>query len=225
LTVTRAPAPRPAYRLIPSRFPPIGTFDTVARAADLAAVMELEGWTNDRLVAHRLARLAREDWVFGRPNASVVMAAFLHCAPAGARFNHGDLGAWYAAAALTTAAAEVGHHLRREAADTGVERLARTFRCYAAVLEGEYVDIRGQAAAMPDVLARDSHAAGQRFGEAMRTAGEAGILYDSFRHAGGINIVAFRPRAILDVTQADHYEIVASPAARRIDVRRLGDAR
>ncbi len=92
-----APAPHPTYRLIPSRFPPIGLFDTVARAADLRAVMELAGWTNDRLVAERINRLPEGEWVHGRPNASVVMAAFLHVAPTGMRFNSADLGAWYAA--------------------------------------------------------------------------------------------------------------------------------
>ena len=33
--------------------------------------MELEGWTNDRLVLERVARLNKADWVFGVPNASV----------------------------------------------------------------------------------------------------------------------------------------------------------
>jgi hypothetical protein len=87
LKAGHAPAPRPAHRLIPSRFPPIGVFDTVATAADLRPVMELAGWTNDRLVAERIDRLPREEWVYGRPNASVVMAAFLHAVPAGMRFN------------------------------------------------------------------------------------------------------------------------------------------
>ena len=41
----------------PSQYPPIGLFDTVATAADLEAVMELAGWTNDRLVPMRLHRL------------------------------------------------------------------------------------------------------------------------------------------------------------------------
>lgn len=80
-------APRPAHRLVPSRFPPIGLFDTVATAADAAAVMELSGWTNDRLVAERIDRLPRDQWVYGRANASVVMASFLHVAPGGMRFN------------------------------------------------------------------------------------------------------------------------------------------
>ena len=52
-----APAPQPSYRLIPSRYPPVGLFDTVSTAADLEAVMELAGWTNDRLVKERVARL------------------------------------------------------------------------------------------------------------------------------------------------------------------------
>ena len=86
-------APNPAHRLIPSRFPPTNAFETVTDAADARAVMELEGWTNDRLVAERLNRLAEDDWVFGRANASVVMAAFLHTAPGGLRFWINDGGA------------------------------------------------------------------------------------------------------------------------------------
>ena len=82
MTDAFAPAPRPAHRLIPSQFPPIGLFDTVATPADLAAVMDLAGWTNDRLVADRIARLPRDEWVYGRPNASIVMASFLHVSPA-----------------------------------------------------------------------------------------------------------------------------------------------
>ena len=36
--------------------------------------------------AARLQRLAPEEWAFGRPNASVIMASFLHPAATGARF-------------------------------------------------------------------------------------------------------------------------------------------
>jgi len=44
----------PTYRLIPSRYPPISAFESVASEDDLEAVMELEGWTNDRLVLERV---------------------------------------------------------------------------------------------------------------------------------------------------------------------------
>ena len=187
MTDVYANAPAPAHRLIPSRFPPIGLFDTVATAADLNAVMELVGWTNDRLVAHRIARLPQDEWVYGRPNSSIVMAAFLHVAPGGMRFNSGDLGAWYAAAALTTAIAEVAHHLRREAVARGISGIERTFRAYTCTLAGSYLDIRSQQAIRADIYAPDSYVASQALGEAIRAAGGAGIIYDSLRHMGGVN--------------------------------------
>lgn len=213
-----SPAPQPTYRLIPSRFPPIGLFDTVALAADLEAVMELAGWTNDRLVKERVARLPQSEWAYGRPNSSIVMAAFLHAAPSGGRFNGPDLGAWYAAAAIPTAVAEVGHHLRREALARGAESMQRTFRSYSARLDGAFVDIRGTS---PELHAATDYSAGQAFGEAHRAAGEDGILYDSVRHHGGTNACAYRPSKVLDVAQAEHFEITVSVGDKRIEARRL----
>lgn len=221
MTDQHAAAPKPCHRLIPSQFPPIGLFDTVTTPADLSAVMELAGWTNDRLVAERLGRLPRTEWVHGRANASVVMAAFLHVAPGGMRFNGPDLGAWYAAAELATAVAEVGHHLRREASARGLARTSRRYRAYACSLAGSYLDIRGEQALRPDIYAPDSYSASQILGEGLRAAGGAGVIYDSVRHAGGVNIAALRPRNVTDVAQADHYEITVEVAARRITAARL----
>lgn len=216
-----ASAPVPAFRLIPSQFPPIDLFDTVATAADLEPVMELAGWTNDRFVADRIGRLPRHEWVYGRPNSSIVMAAFLHVAPGGMRFNNADLGAWYAAASLATAAAEVAHHLRREAVARGLTESHRKFRAYAATLAGSYLDIRGQRTARPQIYAADSYVASQAFGEGVRASGGEGILYDSIRHVGGDNVVAHRPTNVTNVTQTDHYEIVVQAAASRIEVKKL----
>lgn len=215
-----AAAPKPAYRLIPSRFPPIGLFDTVATAADLEAVMELAGWTNDRLVLERVERLPRSEWVFGRPNSSIVMAAFLHVAPGGSRFNGPDLGAWYAAASLATAVAEVAHHLRREAFEQKSVSNKRVFRTYAHSLLGEFDDILGWDR-RPEIYAPDSYAASQKFGETLRRAGSDGIIYDSVRHEGGICVCAYRPSKIVEVTQTEHYEISVSTADRRIEARLL----
>jgi hypothetical protein len=221
MTEASSAAPSPTHRLIPSRFPPIGLFDTVATAADLSAVMDLAGWTNDRLVAERLARLPESEWAYGRPNASVIMAAFLHVAPGGMRFNGPDLGAWYASAALNTAAAEVAHHLRREAVATGVTELARDFRAYRAGLGGAYTDLRGPSDLRPDIYAGDSYAASQTFGEALRAAGEAGVIYDSLRHGGGVNVAAFRPSNVQAVVQAEHYRIRVRASEPVIEVRKL----
>jgi hypothetical protein len=216
-----APAPHPSFRLIPSRFPPIGLFDTVATAADLELAMELAGWTNDRLVAERAARLPREDWVHSRPNASIVMASFLHVPPGGNRFNGPDLGAWYAAAALPTAAAEVAHHLRREAVATGAPMMRRQFRTYQARLDGRFLDIRGQRVARPKAYDPLSYTASQVFGETVRSGGGTGILWESLRHVGGNCVVSYRPRAILDIVQTDHWEITVMARLPRIEVRRL----
>lgn len=214
----RSPAPQPSYRLIPSRFPPIGLFDTVATGADAEAVMELAGWTNDRLVKERLARLPQSEWVFGRTNSSIVMAAFLHAAPSGGRFNGPDLGAWYASASVTTAVAEVGHHLRREALARGLEVMQRVYRSYSARLDGSYRDIRGTE---PELHASDSYVAGQAFGEGLRASGEDGVLYDSVRHRGGANACTYRPSKVLDVVQAEHFEVRVGVGEKRIEARRL----
>jgi len=216
-----ASSPRPAHRLIPSQFPPIGLFDTVATAADLAAVMDLVGWTNDRLVADRISRLPQTEWVYGSPNASIVMAAFLHVAPGGMRFNGPELGAWYASDDIRTAAAEVGHHLRRETAARNVTTMTRTYRAYAATLLGDYLDIRGQQATRSDVYASNRYDASQKFGEEVRASGGAGLLYDSLRRRTGVNVVAHRPRNIMDIVQTDHFEITVLATSRVIDVRKL----
>ena len=201
--------------------PPVPAFGNVAVAADLEVVMELEGWTNDRLVAERLARLPRDEWVYGVPNSSIVMASFLHAAPAGSRFNGPERGAWYAAAALTTAIAEVAHHLRREAVARSATEERRTFRCYMCrLLARDYRDIRRQQQHHPDLYDPQSYAASQAFGEGVRSVGHAGVVYDSLRHRGGTNVVAFRPRLIMDVTQTDHYDLIV-PVQGRVIARRL----
>ena len=221
MTDTFAPAPRPAHRLIPSQFPPIGLFDTVATTADLSAVMELVGWTNDRLVAERIDRLPQGEWVHGIPNASIVMAAFLHVTPGGMRFNGPELGAWYAADDIRTAAAEVGHHLRRETVARGVATMSRRYRAYAATLLGDYLDIRGQQVTRSDVYASERYAASQKLGEEVRSSGGSGLIYSSLRRQTGVNVVAHRPRNITDIVQTDHYEIIVLATSRTIDVRKL----
>ncbi|WP_417307580.1 RES family NAD+ phosphorylase [Devosia sp.] len=209
--------PHPSYRLIPSRFPPVGLFDTVATAADLPAAMELAGWTNDRLVPERLARLPQDEWVHGRANSSIILAAFLHVAPGGGRFNGPDLGAWYAADTLSTAMAEVGHHLRREAVARDVATITRTYRAYSARLAGQFVDVRDQ----PSLYDPADYAVSQSFGERQRAEGQDGIVFNSVRRAGGVNAVAFRPSKVLEVVQAAHYNITVSRDVRRITVSQV----
>lgn len=183
--------------------------------------MELVGWTNDRLVAERIDRLPQSEWVHGVPNVSIVMAAFLHVAPGGMRFNGPELGAWYAADDIRTAAAEVSHHLRRETVARGVASMSRTYRAYAATLLGDYLDIRGQQVTRSDVYASERYDASQKLCEEVRSSGGSGLIYNSLRRQTGVNVVAHRPRNITDIAQTDHYEITVLATSRTIDVRKL----
>jgi hypothetical protein len=207
-------------RLIPSRFPPISAFESVASADDLEAVMELEGWTNDRLVLERVARLNKTECVYGIPNASVIMASFLHGGPAGLRFTSADLNGWYASLTRRTAIAEVAHHLRREAVNMRVPVLTLQYRTYTAKLAGTYQDIRGMAHTRPELYKADDYTASQAFGEALRASGGDGILYDSVRHVGGANVVALRPKNVRDVAMSTHYEVTA-PVSGKVIARTL----
>jgi hypothetical protein len=145
--------------------------------------------------------------MYGVPNASIVMAAFLHVAPGGMRFNGPELGAWHASDDIRTAAAKVGHHLRRETVACNVTTMTRTYRAYAATLLGDYLDIRGQQTRRPDVYASDRYDASQKLGEEVRASAGAGLLYDSLRHRTGSNVVAHRPRNIADIVQTDHFKL------------------
>lgn len=207
----RVKAPEKSHRVVPSRFPPVNAFETVASAADLAAVMELEGWTNDRLVEHRLRRLPEDQWVWGRANASVVMAAFLHGSPNGSRFASPDLGAWYAASTVTTALVEVASALRREVLLSSLSEISSEYRGYMARLEGDYADVRGAA---PELHDPSSHSAGQVFGEKVRASPIAGISYDSVRDVGGWNFVCYRPLLIADVKQGQHWRLRVGVAGK-----------
>lgn len=213
-------------RLIPSRFPPVQAFETVASADDLDAVMELEGWTNDRIVAHRLNRIPRGLRVHGGANASVVMASFLHGSPEGQRFTSSALGAWYASLDMATAVREVAHGLRREIRRTGWADMVGDFRAYSADLVGGFVDIRGAGADHAGLYHRDSYALSQPFGEAVRTLSlddapqVTGIVYDSLRHDGGTNAVCFHPPSVQSVAQGIHIRLTV-PREGRIIAERL----
>ena len=150
------------------------------------------------------------------------MAAFLHAPVAGARFSGPDLGAWYAAARIETAIAEVGHHLRREAFARRQSGATRRYRAYRCRLEGSYRDISGTHD--PVLYDRSDYGASQIFGENLRAAGEDGILYDSLRHEDGISLCAYRPSKILDVVQAEHFDIAVSTDDPAITVTRLPEA-
>lgn len=213
-----------ASRLVPSRYPSAGILDRIAAPEDLAAIMELEAWTNDRLSAElgMLHRLPRDEWVVGSPMASVVMAAFCHPRPGGGRFSSADRGAWDAARTLETALAESVYHRRRELEEVGGFETRMQLRLYRADFSATFHDVRGRQTQFRAAYERDSYDASQRLARELLEQGSNGVVYDSVRHRGGQCIGCCRPVLVRHVRVAAHYEYMweGKPEPR---VRRLTD--
>lgn len=195
----------PAYRIIPSRFPPIHLFERIADPADLEAVFAIEAMTNPRLrdEAGDIALVAPADRVSG-PGSSVIMAAFTHPNPAGSRFADGSIGAFYAARALETAIAETSHHRARFMAATAEPAMELDMRVYLVDLAGRLHDLRGLGHSHAAVYHDSDYSAGQALAAGLRRQGADGIAYDSVRHPGGECAAVFRPPVLGNVRQGAH---------------------
>ena len=199
---------RDTHRLIPSKFPPVGILDVVTLPEDLELIFELEGWTNDRITADLgvIRIISPDEWVIGRPHATAIMAAFCHPAPHGGRFNTPDLGAWYAAFDLDTAFAESTYHRTRELEEIGVFETAVQMRQYLADFSADFHDVRGDNPAFVSLHDADSWQASQAFGTDLRRQGSAGIAYWSVRQSHGQCLACYRPRLVLNLRPAAHFE-------------------
>ena len=210
------------HRLIPSRYPPVGILDAVATPGDLELMLELEGWTNDRISAELgvLRMIPPHQWVVGRPQATVIMAAFCHPRPGGSRFNDGDRGAWYAALDLGTAHAEVIFHRSRELAEIGVLEARVEMRQYLADFIADFHDVRGDDPAFASIHDPDRYGASQRLARELLHAGSNGILYRSVRRPGGKCLACFQPALVSRVRPGAHFEYRwdggSMPAIRRL---------
>lgn len=195
----------PCYRIIPSRFPPIGLFEKVAGPGDLDAVFEIEAMTNDRLrdEVGALALVAPEDRVSG-PGTTAIMAAFTHLNPEGSRFTDGSFGVFYAGLTLETAIAETRHHRARFLAATDEPAQEIDMRVYAVDLTADLHDIRDLADSHAPLYDPGSYSQSQRLGAELREAGSDGILYRSVRQPGGECAAAFRPRLLSNCRQERH---------------------
>jgi hypothetical protein len=199
---------RKTCRLVPSRHPPVGLFDRVASPGDLDAIIELEGWTNDRLSGELglLKNIPPGEWVVGRPMASVIMAPFCHPGPSGGRFGIPNRGAWYAGRSLDTALAESIHHRTKELEEVGAFETRVEVRLYYADFKGSFHDVRGRDRAFAPLYDPDDYEASQKLGRRLFEDGSNGLLYRSVRDPGGECVACYRPRLVVNVRAAAHYE-------------------
>lgn len=197
---------RAAWRIVPSRFPPIGLFDRVADPDDLAAIVEIEALTNPRLRDElgQIELVPRNRRVTG-PGTTPIMAAFTHLNPAGSRFSDGTFGVLYAAHEEVTAIRETVHHRARFLAYTREPPLRVEMRCYKTGVRGALHDLRNGYQAEHDP---DRYAASRMLAHALRAAGSDGIVYRSVRNPGGECIAAFYPDLVAPHVQTRHYQYV-----------------
>lgn len=198
----------PSWRLVSSRFPPIGLFDRIANADELAIVMDIEGLTNDRLRDElgEITLVPPEDRISG-PGTTPIMAAFTHLNPHGSRFSNGEYGVYYAANSIRTAVAETRFHRERFLAATNEPPIEIDLRSYAADIDTTLHDIRGLQGGLPAIYDPDPARYGfaQSFAKGLRDSGSNGIAYSSIRDPGGECIAVFRPRLLKPVVQGSHY--------------------
>lgn len=193
-----------AWRIIPSRFPPIEAFEGLSdNPGDSVILAELEGLTNPRL---------REQWGeisiipperrVSAPGGTYVMAPFSHRNKFGSRFSAGDFGIYYAAREIETAIAETVHHMSLFYAATDDPPHQNDFRCLVGSIDHSFHDIRST----PENTAMDpdEYSAGQALGKALRDAGSDGIAFMSVRNKGGENVAAFWPDVVGIPVQSNH---------------------
>ena len=188
---------RPSHRLIPSRYPTVGLYDGVADPADLDVVFAIEALTNPRIRDEigELALVAPAERVSGA-GSTPVMAAFTHLNPDGSRFSDGSYGVYYAAHAFDTAIAEVSHHRAVFLARTAEPAIDIDLRLITANLDADLHDLRDLGDAGAKLFHPDHYSSPQALGRRLRAAGSWGVQFPSVRHAGGLCVGVFRPRAL-----------------------------
>jgi len=201
---------QPCYRIIPSRFPPIAVFKTIADPGDLEAVFAIEAMTNDRLreEAGELGLVPPEDRISG-PGTSPIMAAFTHLNPLGDRFTDGTYGVFYAGGTLDTAIAETRYHRARFMAATAEPAQELDMRVHAVDLVADLHDIRGMTTRHSRYHHPTSYGESQELARDLRAAGADGIVYASVRHEGGECVAVFRPCLLTSCRPERHLAYVS----------------
>jgi hypothetical protein len=179
----------------------------VASPEDLKAILELEGWTNDRISLElgALNSIPQEEWIVGVQGATVIMAAFCHPHPEGGRFDDSTRGAWYAAAELQTAIDETVFHRTKELDEIGVYETYVQMRQYLADFDCDLHDVR-PSPEFDGCHNPDSYSVSQALAKELLAKGANGVIYRSVRRAGAECIACFRPKLVANVRQAAHFE-------------------
>jgi hypothetical protein len=189
--------------------------------ADLNALFELEGATNDRLLgeAGQLPGITLRELVFGLSYSHIVNAAFTHPNPAGSRFSGPERGNWYAAFARSTSELEVAYHRSKELQEINwQESETFTYVDFLADFRGQFHDIRNDAR-FRNCLDPNSYSTSQHLATRLLEQRSAGIVYPSVRRKPGTCIACFRPALVNNVRKGATISIQFANAFAKPEIR------
>lgn len=190
-------------RLIPSRYANIedSVLTPLAENTEhLRDLFDLDNATNSRLVGEQdgLPGIGIDELVFGVPNFRLINAAFTYARPEGSRFNDGERGAWYCSFTIKAALQEVIFHKTIEYAEIDRYDDSVSYQALLADFNSSFHDLREQHR-FARCLSGSSYIASQALAQTLLEEGSMGIIYPSVRHAGGTNLVCFRPALVGNV--------------------------
>jgi hypothetical protein len=191
--------------------------------ADLNALFELEGATNDRLLGEsgQLPGITLRELVFGLSYSHIVNAAFTHPNPAGSRFNGLERGAWYAGFARSTSELEVAYHRGNELQEINwQESETFTYVDFLADFRGQFHDIRNDRR-FRNCLDPNSYSTSQHLATRLLEQRSAGIVYPSVRHNPGTCIACFRPALVNNVRKGHTISIQFANAFAKPEIRAI----
>lgn len=195
-----------SFRIIRSIYPPIDLFEDIADPADWDALASAKSKTNPRIWEQvGDLSLLPPDRRVGGPNATFLMAPFVHCSPdRPGRFSDGNYGVYYAAESEAVAIYEVAHHHGVFMSSTAqAPGWVSDFR----VLIGANIDLDlHDVSGVAGILDPNSYEVSQDVGAELRRNGSNGVVYPSVRVPGGRCIGVFWPDVLEPPVQGDHYE-------------------
>lgn len=194
---------RQAYRVVPSKYPPIDLFeDLTGDPAEWELLAELESAVNPR-IREQIGeiRLVRPEH---RVRSTAVMAPFVHLNPLGSRFSDGSYGIYYAARNFETALRETVHHLEKRFRAGRAVPDHMDQRVYVGAIRGEFLDLSSNEVVATDLLDPDDYGLSQAFGAQARAEGHDGILFESVRHPGHNALAVFIPTCVSPPVQERH---------------------
>lgn len=190
-----------AWRIIPSRFPPVDLLKDVAPREHWDFLNQFEGRTNQRLVETNSPRgfVRPEDFVFGS-DSHYILGPLTHPNPEGSLLADGSFGVLYAALEFETAAAEVKAQREEFLRYTSEPPIRLDMRVIVLQLNGSLEDLRGN---MPANVEQS-----RLLGRKLREQGSYGVVFNSSANPGGTCIGIFRPPVLSQCVQERHLAFV-----------------